>query len=689
MAVSVRESAAVRAAVRIPAWAWVAGIVVFSALFYYALGRRMVAPFILTDELIYSDAAKSFASTGELFVRDHSWVALAPIYPALISPAWALFTHIPDAYAAAKVINAVVISLAAVPAFLLARRVLSTRLAVVAAALSVALPSMLYSGTMMTENAFYPLFLAAALALVLALERPTVPRTVLLLVLCVLAFLTRGQALALIPPIVTAPLLLVLVRRTGWAGLKRYWLLYGLTALVLVPPVLVQLARGRSVTGLFGRYSFVSNQSYPPGPVAKWFVYHLAELDLYVGIIPFAALVLLVIMARHLPARVQIFTAATVALAFWLLLVVAAFDQTQTSYVNRVEERNMFYIAPLFLIALLLWIERGMPRPRRGAAVAAAFAAALPIILPLQWMLNGSIVSDTLGLIPWWRLDLLLGSAGWTRAILAVSCLAAGVLFTFWPRRLSLVLPALVLVYFVCVMAFAEREWHHTSRSVFDAVGSPQPDWIDRALPAGSSAAILNTGHVAPVVIWENEFFNRAAGSVYYLADPTPGGLPEWTTRVARDGTVRAPTLGRPQYALSDETAVPAGMKVASAGPFTLYRLPGALRLRTFITGLHPGQAWSGPHVTYARYGCVRGSLAVTLASDPTLFISPKTVTARSGERVASVSVPPSRPVTTRFPLVPRDGVCRIDFTVTPAPLLTMPAGTPARPFGLQFTFLP
>ena len=102
MAVSARESSAVRAAVRIPAWAWVGGIVVVSTLFYYLLGRRMVAPFILTDELIYSEAAKSFAAHGTLFVRDHSWVALAPVYPVLISPAWAIFTHIPDAYAAAN-----------------------------------------------------------------------------------------------------------------------------------------------------------------------------------------------------------------------------------------------------------------------------------------------------------------------------------------------------------------------------------------------------------------------------------------------------------------------------------------------------------------------------------------------------------------------------------------------------------
>jgi 4-amino-4-deoxy-L-arabinose transferase-like glycosyltransferase len=685
--VAVEPTRAPARALALPAWAWVAGIVVISALFYYLLGRRMVAPWILTDELIYSEAAKSFASTGDLFVRDHSWVALAPIYPVLISPAWAIFTHIPDAYAAAKGINAIVMPLAAIPAYLLARRVLSQPLAIVAAALSVAVPSMLYTGVIMTENAFYPLFLGAAFALVVALERPTWPRVLLLFAISALTFFSRAQAVALIPPILTAPLLLVLVRRSGWEGLKRYWRLYGLAALVLIPPVLFQLARGRSITGLFGRYSFVSDQDYPPGSVAKWFVYHVAELDLYVGVIPFAALVLLAILLRRLPSASQAFVTATIALAFWLLLEVAAVDQTTTSFVNRVEERNMFYVAPLLLIALLVWIERGMPRPSRPAAVAAAVAAAFPIVLPLQWMLNVSLVSDTLALIPWWRLDLLIGSAGWTRAILAVCCLAAGVAFLLWPGRLRLVLPALVLVYFLGVMAFAEREWHRASRGGYEAIGHPYPDWIDRTLPAGASAAILYTGHVPPVVIWENEFFNRAAGPVYYLTDPTPGELPETAVRVDAEGVVRDDGPVSARYALSDEFAVTVGPKLGAAGPLTLRQLPGELQLRTFIEGLHQFSPWSGRHVTYTRWDCRGGSVAVTMASDPAIFLSPKTVVVRLAGSTTRVTVRPDQPVATRFRLVPAGDVCRLAFTITPAPALTMPAGTPPRPFGLQFFF--
>ena len=90
----------------------------------------------------------------------------------------------PRAYAAAKDINAVVMSLAAVPAYLLARRLVAPFPALVAAALALLIPSVLYTGMLMTENAFYPLFLLTALVLVLTLERPTPLRQLILLGLC-------------------------------------------------------------------------------------------------------------------------------------------------------------------------------------------------------------------------------------------------------------------------------------------------------------------------------------------------------------------------------------------------------------------------------------------------------------------------------------------------------------------------
>ena len=83
----------------------------------------MVAPFIFVDELIYSELARSLADSGERLVRDVPTTGYGIGYPLLIAPAYALFDRLPDAYAAVKTINALLMSLAAVPAYLLARRV--------------------------------------------------------------------------------------------------------------------------------------------------------------------------------------------------------------------------------------------------------------------------------------------------------------------------------------------------------------------------------------------------------------------------------------------------------------------------------------------------------------------------------------------------------------------------------------
>ncbi len=151
-------------AVAVPAWAWLTAIVVCSAIVRILLTRQMAAPWIMVDELVYSELAKSFAEHGRFLIRGVPTGGYGYVYPILIAPAWRLYSSIPHAYAVAKGINAVVISLTAIPAYFLARRLVGSGLALVAALLAVLVPSMLYAGTLMTENAFYPLFTCVCLA---------------------------------------------------------------------------------------------------------------------------------------------------------------------------------------------------------------------------------------------------------------------------------------------------------------------------------------------------------------------------------------------------------------------------------------------------------------------------------------------------------------------------------------------
>ena len=56
----------------------------------------------------------------------------------------------------------------------------------------------------------------------------------------------------------------------------------------------------------------------------------------------------------------QSFVAGTAALIVWTVLIVAAF----ASFAGAIVERNIFMLAPLLLIGLLVWIDRGLSRPR-------------------------------------------------------------------------------------------------------------------------------------------------------------------------------------------------------------------------------------------------------------------------------------------------------------------------------------
>src|SRR5207247_9226328 len=90
---------------RVPVWAWLAGLVVLSAVFRYGLSRRVVAPWIMVDELIYSELAKSFAQTGPFLIRDVHSGAYRVVYRPLIAPAWRVFHFVPGACAAARAVG--------------------------------------------------------------------------------------------------------------------------------------------------------------------------------------------------------------------------------------------------------------------------------------------------------------------------------------------------------------------------------------------------------------------------------------------------------------------------------------------------------------------------------------------------------------------------------------------------------
>lgn len=668
---------------RVPAWAWLAGIVAVSTLFRAWLGSRMPAPFIFTDELQFQENARDLAAGNGLLVRGESFGVASVLYPLMIAPAYALFDSLPDAYAAARTINAVVMSLAAVPAYFLARRVLPTRLSLLAAVLAVALPSLAYTGTLMTENAFYPAFLLVAWALVRMLEQPTLAGQALLLATCGIALLTRVQALALVLAALTAPLLLWLAARRP---LRPYAPLYGVVAAGAVLVLAAQLARGASLQSLFGAYEVVGEGGYDWVEVARFFFWHVAELDLYVGVFPLAAFILLAARLRSADPPVQAFVAASVAVAVWTLLVVAAFA---SRFAGAIEERNMFPVAPLLLIGLLVWIDRGALRTRFLAVAAALAAAVLPALIPFERFLQLKVRSDTLMIVPLWNVQ---DSVTLPRLddVVLLSGLAAGAVFLLVPRRYVLALPALVLAYYALAVQPIHAGPHGMERAaadaLFEGIRIPKRNWIDRAVPAGAEVAALWTGRTHRFTVNQNEFFSRSVGPVYTLGGPMPGGLPETIVTVdEQTGEIRRGdgSVVRADYAFTDGSVALDGTALARDERLglTVYRTGGELISTTSVEGVYNDQ-WSGPEVTYRRVRCDGGSLIVTMDGDPGLFDEPQTVTARSGDAVSTAHVQPRGSTRMTVPLAPVDGVCTVRFTVSPT---KVPGGGDDRELGVHF----
>jgi len=633
----------------------------------------MPGPFIFIDELIYSELAKSFAAGGHFLVRGVPTSGYGVVYPVMVSPAYRLFHNLPMAYAAVKTVNSLVMSLAAVPAYYLARRVVATPLALLAALLTVAVPSMVYTGTVMTENAFYGLFLVVVLALVWMLERPTVLRQLLALALVVVAYLTRAQSLAFVPAVLAAPLLLAFFeRRPLRPTFERFGVLYGTTVVGGLLLVLFQVLRGRSLGDLLGAYSVVGHQHYDVRRVADFTLWHASDLALYVGVIPLAASILVATRARRETREVQAFLAAAIPVAVSFTVVVAAFATRFAS--DRIHERNLFQLAPLLFVGLLVWVSRhdaGMRRSWPLAVAAVAVAAAAPLTIPYSRFIGEPARGDTLALLPIWTINrhFLAGSVLLTVGLV---CAGLGVLVLLVPRRGAVALPIVVLAWFALlvqpVLAGPHGFKHSSAGAVFQGIRGVDRDWIDDAVPKGASqVSVLWSGPpVDQFVVWQNEFFNRAVGQVYYTRRPTDGAIDEKPIRFDRSGLAHTAggRLVRVRYLLTDGAVTPDGRLIAlDTHGESLWRLRGPLFSTTTVTGLY-ADTWSRKHVTWTRRRCRGGVLRVTLNSGPELFSGPNRVDAEIGGRRYSVTVARLGLTKMRIPIPEGLATCVVRFTV-------------------------
>jgi Dolichyl-phosphate-mannose-protein mannosyltransferase len=552
-------------------------------------------PWIFADELFYSELAKSIGSGHLPAIREVTDFQLGFGYPLLVAPAWGLFADVESAYTAARIVNGIVMSLAAVPAYLLARRFASEGRALVVALFSVLVPSMVYVGTLMTEVALYPAFLVVLVATARALERPTVRNQLLVFGAVAVAFAVKSVAVVFVPAYAGAIVLLALLRRPLGVPLATTLRAYRLSGAVLVGAPLAFLVAGLVLTG-----DPVGGLGYHAGRARsidvlgtlQWFFANLVALDLYVAVIPFAATlaVLRRCCSRTASERDRLYAALTIPMVVCVLAVVALFGSKPTadaglSLSTQLRERNFFFVAPLLLIGLAIWTER---RPRRDAVVWGAAAVAVLGVALYPWSQVPTATSpQNLAPVPW--VDALSGNAARIAASTIFATLAVVLLLLTRPEhagRLWIVVGGVFLV----VGAVAVADFTDASKLTLRWGVGGDRDWIDQALGRDANVAVLwqefGTGPPAPSdrhrIVWVDEIFNRSVGRVYALGPSMPYDLPD--TPVEVEGGVVRDDAGNPireRYVLARcKSGVDAPIVALDKGVgVAVYRTDGTVRV--------------------------------------------------------------------------------------------------------------
>jgi hypothetical protein len=407
------------------------------------------------------------------------------------------------------------------------------------------------------------------------------------------AFLTRAQLGGLYLSWLLALGVLWLIAPQRRPRTRRE--LYGLwpSALPLVLAVLVlagRLVTGSSPSESLGAY-WELWRGYDPFEVLKWVVYHLADIEVYLAVVPLAVapIVLwrLLRSGRAGAEREAAFAALFLSANAVGLLVVAAFTSTPWGY-DRLHDRYAFYLLPLWLIVLVVWLADGLPRPLVATAIGVGLALVLPAILPFHQLANEAGIDTVPGALWVWVEGQVAGpgalSGSRLLAVFVIGLLAAVV---FLPRRLALLMPAALLAVFAVTAVLA---WDRMIGAPEDEVfaGGLERAWVDELVPedarvtklyleSASCPASATTRHA----LFLTEFFNSTVDRAAYIGDSIPDGLPIERVEV-EDGRLVLPN-GDPleaEYVLTQPGIDLDGRQVGTgtASGLVLWETDGAVR---------------------------------------------------------------------------------------------------------------
>ena len=500
----------------------VAVLALLALLFWEASIRR--TPTINTDEFEWTQISRAIAATGHAARRGEP-IGFKSLYAFLIAPAWWLHAT-GAAYAVAKYVDTIVMALAAVPTYLLARTLVPRRAAIVAALASVCTTALYYAGFLLPEVLAYPTFALGAWVTVRALSGDGRRWTIAAIVIDLVAIEVRGELITLPASFALAAAFLWIVGPRG-QRLRRDWgtLDYAGATLLLVG-VFIVLNRAFSPTEWKTVTESFKGRLFSLGFEAG------SALAIGLGLLPVVGgLASLWLPERREDPRWRAFAAFTAS----AVLVVGTYTGVKaaflsTNFATRVEERNLIYLGPLLIVGTAVWLcaaRRHLP----GAIAAWAFTAWL--VLHYGYQLDFPYFEA-----PGYGVAALANRAWhWDqsaiRLALGVACaLLLGVIFVRGRARRA-VLPLAVAVTLAWMLA-GEIESSRGSaiQSATYAGNMAQPlDWIDRATNGAGVTYIgqdISSGETLNVVL--TEFWNHSIKHVVSLDGTAPGPGPRGPT---------------------------------------------------------------------------------------------------------------------------------------------------------------
>jgi hypothetical protein len=481
---------------------------------YYAL--RATSWAVMTDELQVVRLAESAAErlSPVPYIHGVYYGALSQLYPLLLAPFFA-FLGAPSAATAGHALNTLLLPSAAWPAYLLARSVSGSRAAGVAAAVLTAFtPWLVLTSTLLTENAAYPAFVWAVFLCYRALVAPSPGRDAAALAGLMLAFFARTQLLVLAAALPSA-LVLHEVRGSGVRG--------GLRRCVASHPVLAA-AYGIAALGAAALLSVgtlgvvVGNYVVPFSgdllPEGLWAATadHLVHVVVGCGVLPFVLAVgwVVGVLVQRRAADERAFAALFVVLVPLLTVEVSSFDLRFTPGGFN-QDRYLFYLAPLFAVGAAAALVQ-----RRSLRRLAVSSTATLAVFAWLFLAYGSYDDGT---VIFWASPAAAFHTALPAEELVVAAATVGVavaLVLLWrlPRTALVVTTGLVALLGAAEAIYVFERYAEPAMTRATKLARPA-DWIDRAVPDGSSVALVPSPRDTPDAWWEAELWNKQVDRVF------------------------------------------------------------------------------------------------------------------------------------------------------------------------------